>query len=222
MHPLFDGDALEAIRNSFDALVLHGRWHGKPPGGVSNYGGKMIKVANVRLSDATIGGVILNKRIAALAADLLGASAVYLWADSLYWKGPGAVGEQAVVGWHQDKRYWPESGTNRMVTACVALNQAGPGMGSLCFVDGSHRWGLVDDAEALVGAENAGGHARPETPPGRVWEERCPVVSPGGVTFHHCLTLHSSGENRSATPRRSITIHMIADDATFGGPRLFP
>jgi len=40
------------------------------------------------------------------------------------------------------------------------------------------------------------------------WKEVASVLSPGGVSLHHNLTLHGSGANRSSVPRRSIAIHL--------------
>ena len=38
------------------------------------------------------------------------------------------------------------------------------------------------------------------------------VLPRGSVTFHHCGTVHGSGPNRSAAPRRSMAIHLQPAD----------
>jgi ectoine hydroxylase-related dioxygenase (phytanoyl-CoA dioxygenase family) len=215
--PLFSPEQLDRIRDHFDAVINGDYVTGTSPHGVDRFGDSMVKVSNAWWADHIIRSVVLDPRISLIAADLLGVDELYLWADSLYWKTPHAVGEAAVIGWHQDKQYWKMSSTDDMITACVALYDANAETGGLRFVPGSHRWGLVGGSEALVGSDNAGVHGHPPAPLGQHWEEVCPVLVSGQVTFHHALTFHGSGPNRSAMPRRSITIHMVS-----GHGRLVP
>ena len=198
--------------HAFDAVLVGTYDRACPPQGVERFGNAMIKVANAWWADSVIRARALDPRLGELAADLLGVPAVRLWADSLYWKAPGADGEQARIGWHQDKQYWSISSTDRMITAVIPLYVAGPESGGLRFIPGSHQWGLVGGSEALVGADNAGRHVRPPVPAGQVWREVCPTVLPGQVSFHHCLTFHGSGANRMPAPRRSLTVHYVADE----------
>jgi len=179
---------------------------------VNQFGGIMTKVSNAWWADALIRDVVCDHRIATVAAILLDVDELYLWADSLYWKAPLAAKEGAVVGWHQDKQYWGVSSTEKMITATINLYQADALSGGLRFAEGSHRWGLVGGSHALSGGDNTEPHLRPPVPAGEEWKEVCPLLVPGQVTFHHCLTFHGSGPNLSAEPRRSITIHMVAGD----------
>ena len=81
------------------------------------------------------------------------------------------------------------------------------------FVRGSHEWGLLDD----------GGFYRQDLDDQRaaIPGARRPVLGrstrhccrPGGASFHHCLTFHGSGPNRSAGPRRSLAIHMRTENS---------
>ncbi len=204
-------EQLQRIRAAFDEVVVAGIYStGHRPHGVNNFGDKLIKVSNAWLANDVIAEVVRDKHLAQLACDMLGVEELYLWADSLYWKAPYARGEQGQIGWHQDKQYWQTSSTEKMITACIALYDTKPGMGGLRFADGSHRWGLVGGSDAISAGENAEPHARPPVPPGRIWSEICPEMPAGSVTFHHCLTFHGSGPNLAETPRRSITIHMVA------------
>jgi ectoine hydroxylase-related dioxygenase (phytanoyl-CoA dioxygenase family) len=206
---LFDAVRVAEITRHFDDVVAGNYATGRAPLGISRFGSAMVKVSNAWWADPVIANVVRDPRIAYTACELLGVDEVYLWADSLYWKAPGA-GEQAVIGWHQDKQYWGTSSTDDMVTACVALYPASAETGGLRFASGSHRWGLVGGSEALEGGDNAGRHGRPPIPEGCSWREVCPQVPAGGVTYHHALTFHGSGPNRMRQPRRSITIHMVS------------
>jgi len=35
------------------------------------------------------------------------------------------------------------------------------------------------------------------------------VMKAGQLSFHHCLTIHGSGANRSEAPRRTIAVHLM-------------
>jgi ectoine hydroxylase-related dioxygenase (phytanoyl-CoA dioxygenase family) len=39
----------------------------------------------------------------------------------------------------------------------------------------------------------------------------------GQISFHHPLTLHGSGPNQTAKPRRSIAIHMMSGKTRYNG-----
>jgi ectoine hydroxylase-related dioxygenase (phytanoyl-CoA dioxygenase family) len=196
----------------FDA-VLAGRYEtGRAPQGVGRFGTAMTKVSNAWWADDVIRARVLDPRLGAIAAGLLDVDEVYLWADSLYWKAPDTNTEQARVGWHQDKQYWAVSSTDKMITACLSLYDADHVSGGLRFARGSHRWGLVGGSHALVGNENAGVHPYPPTPVGETWVEECPRLVPGQATFHHALTFHASGPNRTSAPRRSLTVHYVAGE----------
>jgi ectoine hydroxylase-related dioxygenase (phytanoyl-CoA dioxygenase family) len=80
----------------------------------------------------------------------------------------------------------------------------------MCFVPGSHRWGLqkasdffAQDLESLK--------ARVHIPPGQEWHEIAGILPPGGFTLHHDLTFHGSGPNLTTAPRRSFAIHLRTD-----------
>jgi len=210
---LFSAVEVPPLIQAFDRVVQGVYETGRAPHGVDKFAnGSLAKISNAWLADHTIAGMVLNPRIGKIAAELLGVEEIYLWADSLYWKGPYADTEQAVIGWHQDKHYWPISSTEKMITCCVALYEADARSGGLRFASGSHRWGLIEGTEAWTEKDNTTIHERPRAPEGEEWSEICPLVLPGGATFHHSLTFHGSGRNLTPFPRRSVTIHMVAGE----------
>lgn len=83
----------------------------------------------------------------------------------------------------------------------IALDDATVESGCLHFVPGSHRFAVLphrhigDDPSihglAADGVDASGAVAVP--------------VAAGGATIHHCRTLHYSGPNRTAQPRRAYT-----------------
>jgi len=215
---MFPPEYVDRISAHFDA-VLRGEYEtGRPPHGVNKFGDSMVKVSNAWWADEVIRDVVMDPRIASVAANLLGVDELYLWADSLYWKAPLKALEQGVIGWHQDRQYWDISSTDNMITAIVNLYEADALSGGMRYAEGSHRWGLVGGSDALVGAENAGSHGTPRAPDGQSWKEIIPSVPSGSVTYHHALTFHGSGPNLSSEPRRSITIHMVAGEGRLTRP----
>lgn len=112
-------------------------------------------------------------------------------------------------GWHQDFAFFPHTNTD-LVAVMVMLDDATPANGCMSMVRGSYRMGLLNHmSNAGVFTAACQEH---------VWEaqpENIVPVTPraGGISIHHCLTLHGSGPNLSGKPRRGIVFQYRADDA---------
>lgn len=112
-------------------------------------------------------------------------------------------------GWHQDFAYFPHTNTD-LVAIMVLLDDATSENGCMNMVRGSHKLGLLNHTDAdgyFVGQCQD-----------KVWEEQPHHVVPitlraGGISVHHCLTLHGSGPNLSGRPRRGIVFQYRAADA---------
>ncbi len=112
-------------------------------------------------------------------------------------------------GWHQDYAYFPHTNTD-LVAVMVMLDDATPENGCMSMVRGSHKQGLLNHADANGFFAGSCQDA--------VWErepQRVIPVTPraGGISIHHCLTLHGSPANLSGRPRRGIVIQYRAADA---------
>ncbi len=153
--------------------------------------------------------ITLNPIIGLMAARLAGVGAIRLWHDQLLYK-PSLTATPVVpagpppnVGWHTDRQYWMSASSTRMLTAWVPFHDVREEHGPVMFVDGSHRWdGVVGDfwntdlsaLSALLADRDAHvSHA---------------LVPKGGISFHHCRTIHGSGPNTSGEPRRAIAVHL--------------
>lgn len=143
--------------------------------------------------------------IGATAAMLSDASGIRLWHDQLLYKPVDAPGTKANVGWHTDRQYWQCCSSQEMLTAWVAFHDVTPQGGSVAFFDRSHTWNVsdldffsqdLDGLEAKATQQGFSVNIKPTT------------MKRGQVSFHHCRTVHGSGPNRSAEPRRSIAIHL--------------
>jgi len=191
-------DAAVAARQSGDHRGLDQK---------SRYEQSFIQCINLWEDWPDVRPLTFHPVVAAAAAALLRADVVRIWHDQALFKEAGGRPTDA----HQDQPYWPIA-EPRTVTAWIPLDGATLQTGCLGYLPGSHRAGLrkyvnIFDGQpedlladpALVGSE-------PE------FRE----VGRGGVAFHHGLTAHCAGANRSAQTRRIHTVIYFADGCTRG------
>jgi phytanoyl-CoA hydroxylase len=114
-----------------------------------------------------------------------------------------------VYPWHQDYAFFPHTNTD-LAAVMVMLDDATPENGCMQMVKGSHRLGLLNHMNEQ--GRFTGGCV--ET---TYWEseESRTYIQPkaGGISIHHCLTLHGSDANFSGKARRGIVFQYRADDA---------
>lgn len=111
--------------------------------------------------------------------------------------------------WHQDFAFFPHTNTD-LVAVMVMLDDATPENGAMSMVKGSHKLGLLEhrkDGNFTGGCQE-----------NHIWEdapENVISITPkaGGISVHHCLTLHGSPPNLSGRPRRGIVFQYRASDA---------
>jgi hypothetical protein len=141
--------------------------------------------------------------IAACAARLSGAPGLRLWHDQLLYKPTNTAGDAGNVAWHTDRYFWQTCSSEDMLTAWIPYADVSGSDGAMSMVDGSHRW----TDELQIKWESA-----PFSAIDAVLAERQATLVPielkrGQVSFHHCKTLHGSGPNLGAAPRRSLVVH---------------
>jgi phytanoyl-CoA hydroxylase len=112
------------------------------------------------------------------------------------------------VEWHQDFAFYPHTNDDLLAVG-IALDDCQPENGCMLMVPGSHRWPILDHHQdgVFMGAIDAGRegldmNAAVEVP-----------VHAGGITLHHCRTLHGSALNTSSKPRRLFLVEIGAVDA---------
>jgi hypothetical protein len=150
--------------------------------------------------------VLWNPRFLVPASQLLGNKPVRFWHDQLFCKPPKQGG---VVAWHQDYSYWTRTKPVAHLTCWCGLDDSSEANGCVQYVPGSHRWGLLEKPELagdLMGIVDYLTHEQQKA------FKPVPVVTRAGeAIFHHPLTLHGSGENRSDKPRRAFVVNVFAD-----------
>ncbi|NNE71471.1 MAG: phytanoyl-CoA dioxygenase [Rhodothermales bacterium] len=161
------------------------------------YSRAFLQVMNLWRESEIVREFVFNRRLARIAAGLLGVPSVRLYHDQALYKEPGG----GHTPWHADQFYWPLA-TDRTVTAWIPLQDTPLEMGPLEFASGSHvleggrALGISDESEAAIGT--------------MLREHGYPVrVEPfalGDVSFHSGWLYHRAGPNRTGSPRGVMTI----------------
>jgi hypothetical protein len=174
------------------------------------------KTDNAHWANRTIRELATHATIGAMAARLMDTPEVRLWHDQLLYKpGQPAQGKSSSgnVGWHQDHGYW-RCAPPDLITAWVALVDVDEANGCMQCVPGSHRWGLLDQSD-FFNTDLEGMRHKIAELAGKPFESVPCRLKAGEVSFHHCLTVHGSGPNATAAPRRSLVLHLMPQHARY-------
>ena len=151
--------------------------------------------------------VIWNPAFAMAASQILGDKGVRFWHDQLFCK-PAKHG--GVVAWHQDYSYWTRTKPVAHLTCWCGLDDSTRENGCLQYIAGSHKWGLLP--KPVIAGELQGIKDFLNDDQKKQFENpQFAEVKAGEAIFHHSLTLHGSGENKSDKPRRAFVINVFAD-----------
>ena len=217
--PLFDPAEVARLTRAHDRL-----WAGENDRSIpSQYGVTPVDPASKKLRQQCnafwvnddIRWAVTHPVIGLIGSHLMNKPAVKLWADQAIYKPPVAPSEAVAgnnVGWHQDYGYWKASSTTNMCTAWIALQDTDLRNGGMRTLVGSHRWGALTDKLDMSFWDQDLSRARERF--GDVVDEPC-IIPAGAASFHHALTFHGSGPNRSAEPRRSLVSHMMPGDTRY-------
>jgi hypothetical protein len=199
---VFSPALLDHYGAAIDREVALGAAHLPPLETRGTYGKAFQQICNLWTRDATVREFVFGRRLAGIAAKLMGCAGVRIYHDQALYKEPGG----GHTPWHADQHYWPMS-TERCITAWVPLVPVPLEMGPLAFAPGTQRMhgtsrnlDISDESEAWYGRTLA------DFP---VLEK---AYALGEVSFHAGWTFHRAGGNRSARMRRVMTvIYMDAD-----------
>lgn len=152
-----------------------------------------------------------------IIGEILGATKVNLWEDSVLVKEPGTIER---THWHQDLGYFHVDG-EQICTSWCPLDAVDGESGAMQFVKGSHR-GDVYQPNLFVTPTVIPGTAGEPVPniDELAANGELEIISydlgPGDVSIHHARTLHSAGPNRTADRRRrAISVRYCGDDARY-------
>lgn len=167
------------------------------------------QIVNIWKASPAFQALVLNPKIAEMAAELTGAKELRIWHDQIQYKPKEQGGR---LHWHQDSPLWTTlQPKDAQITAWVALDDAEADNGCMYMIPGSHQWG---NQQKELDKLPQGGQLPEEFEGHPLHFIMCPVKK-GHVHFHHSLTWHGSGQNHSARPRRAIAIHLMAERTTY-------
>jgi len=161
------------------------------------YAKAFIQVGNIWTKSDVVKKFSFSKRIARIAAELLGTEGVRMWHDQALYKEPGG----GFTPWHVDQQYWPMA-SDKSVTAWVPLQETPMDMGPLAFAKGSHKKDIAHDMEISDDSEAVIQKYVEQENMEQVYEP----FDLGEVSFHYGWTLHRAGPN---TTDRARAVHTV-------------
>jgi len=158
-----------------------------------------LQVTNVwtRSGSEAVKEIVFSKRLAKIAADLLGLDGIRLFHDQALYKEPGG----GVTPWHADQYYWPFS-NDLTVTAWIPLQETSLEMGPLEFSSQSHTLPTGRDKEISDESEQL----LQQTLKNQGYKHIVEAFEIGEVSFHSGWLFHRAGANRSDKMRSVMTM----------------
>jgi len=203
-------ETLRHFGREFTARVAELNTLHRPMEERTTYEKAFLQVMNLWTKSALIAQFVFGKRLASLAAELMGVRGVRLYHDQALYKEAGG----GFTPWHADQYYWPLA-TDRCCTTWVPLQDTPLEMGPVAFAPGSHRFRhgrdlkISDESEAAVGPALEGqGFGQFEEP-----------FRLGEVSFHSGWTFHRAGPNRTGRCREVMTVIYMDADMRLAEPR---
>lgn len=209
LRSVLDPDILTAYGAEITRLTLALNTQDKPLEERDTYDRAFLQVMNLWRRSETVQGFVFGRRLARIAAQLMGVRGVRLYHDqSLYKESSGGITPA-----HADQYYWPFA-SDKAITAWIPLQPVPPEMGPLAFYRGSHRTAfgrdlpISDESEARISAAmEAEGFPIDEA-----------AYALGDVSFHGGWTFHRAGANRSSRPRSVMTVIYVDAEMRIAPP----
>ena len=174
----------------------------------TTYGKAFLQVMNLWTESDEVREFVFGKRLARIAAELMGATGVRIYHDQALYKEPGG----GITPWHADQYYWPVSNDN-MVTAWVPLQTTPGEMGPLAFCEKSHRFQIGRDLEIGDESEMMLKEAL------NAFRLEDSGFDLGDVSFHAGWTFHRAGANSTDRPREVMTMIYMDENMRLVSPK---
>ena len=212
---MFAPATLTRYRDRFRELVARaGRAPRSQDAQAETYRRAFDQVMNLWQADPLAREFTFGKRLAGIAAQLMGAAGVRLYHDQALHKRPSP--DPATRGhtpWHCDRYYWPLDAAGTC-TAWVPFQAVAIDSGPMSFAAGSH---LVD-----LGREHAIGDAGQAEIGARLAAaglvEKIEAYALGEVSFHDGWTFHRAEPIRSGQAREVMTVIYMDAQARVAEP----
>ena len=206
---VFSPETLEYLNVTITREVMRLNTQHLPLDERDTYGKAFLQIMNIWRQSALVKEIVYSRRLAQIAADLMGVEGVRLYHDQALYKEPGG----GHTPWHADQYYWPLA-SEKTVTVWIPLQVTPLDMGPLEFSAGSHTLTagrdlqISDESEAMLGE--------------KLLEAGFPhVVEPfdaGEVSFHSGWLYHRAGANQSGAMRKVMTMIYMDRDMLLKAP----
>lgn len=168
-------------------------------------GDDIRKISGVARGDDLFRKLVLHPTIVAIMQELMSANLKLFRADVLM--KPAAVG--SAKGVHQDSPYWPIE-PMALWSCWMPFDPATLENGCMLAIPGSHQCGALPHVRTTDDYVIPEEHYDPQ--------DLVPIpMAPGSGLFFHSLAIHGTAENRSAMPRRAITMSYMAAEYRYTG-----
>ena len=175
----------------------------------TTYGKAFLQLFNLWRENETIKTLVMSKRLAKIASDLMQVTGVRLYHDQALFKEGGG----GITPWHADQFYWPLA-SDKTITAWIPLQATPLEMGPLEFSAGSHK--LLEGREMAISDESEAFLERKL----RVTDFEH-IIEPfdlGEVSFHSGWVFHRAGANTTAEMRKVMTIIYMDHEMVLKNP----
>jgi ectoine hydroxylase-related dioxygenase (phytanoyl-CoA dioxygenase family) len=176
----------------------------------TTYQKAFLQVMNLWTQSDVVKEFVFSKRLARIAAELMGTSGTRLYHDqALYKEGKGGF-----TPWHADQYYWPLASTHS-VTVWIPLQATPLDMGPLAFAPKSHLHDLGRDLEI---SDQSEAKIEKKLLAANLGQVEQPFEL-GEVSFHSGWTFHRAGRNLSDRPREVMTVIYMDEAMKLAAPR---
>ena len=174
----------------------------------TTYGKAFLQIMNLWTRSDEVKEFVFGKRLASIAAELIGATGVRIYHDQALYKEAGG----GITPWHADQYYWPVT-SDKIITAWVPLQDTPLEMGPLAFCEKSHRFQIGRDLEISDESELTLKQAL------NSFRLEDSAFELGDVSFHAGWTFHRAGANSSNRPREVMTMIYMDEAMTLAAPK---
>lgn len=189
-----------AVRRYIDEVVP-----GLPPGRVyyeSAEGGVIKSMNRLEQFDPFFADFKTQEPYLELVAGIFAVEPREMIAESLQFFGKAAC-SGSETPWHQDNGFQHYAPAESLMI-WLALDNVDEENGCVVFARGSHALGTVEHVASGVPGFSQTVRSAPDL---QRFPEVNSVIKRGGVSLHHCNTMHRSGANHSDRPRRALAVN---------------
>jgi ectoine hydroxylase-related dioxygenase (phytanoyl-CoA dioxygenase family) len=208
---LLGDEELDRYGAAVDAAVARRTaWDSRPLAEKTPYEQSFQQCMNLWEDSPDVRPLTFHAGIGEAAARLVGTPCLRLWHDQALYKEAYGRATDA----HNDQPYWPMVETDT-ITAWIPFDGSTVEGGAMGYLPGSHRF---EDVRRFANIFAGRGFDLSDPKISRGVDPVFQEVPRGGVAFHHGLTIHLAGPNRTGRTRRVHTMILFADGARRSTP----